>query len=197
MKTPRLQVISASRTVESLILSIKAILLGEHGSGRTLIFSRIVGKAASSLITFSGITTGYRILSIADKQVQLAVWDYSGSAVPFGSQVRFFSDAHAVLVVFDVSTRDSFTSARKRVQQIRIQHPAVVIAILGNKADLPRKSWEVHEEDVEELITSIAPLTSFVSAKTGIGVQEILESTVLEVIRKQNRADSDYSFSTV
>ncbi|MHA2270942.1 MAG: ADP-ribosylation factor-like protein [Candidatus Hodarchaeales archaeon] len=167
-----------------MILSIKAILLGEHNCGRTLIFNRIVGKTTNAPIAFSGITTGYRILTIEDTQIQLGIWDYSGRAVPFGSQVRFFSGTHAVLVIFDISDFGSFIAARKWVQQVRNQHPTAVITVLGNKADLPRNIWEVYEEDLEKLSFSTEVLTAFVSAKTGHGLQEILESTVLEVIRK-------------
>lgn len=140
----------------------------------------------TSPIAFSGIITGYRIFSISNKQVQLAVWDYSGDALPFGSQVRFFSGAHAVLIIFDVSAYGSFSTARKRVQQIRSQYPSIAVSILGNKADLPRNCWKVHEEDVERLAVSTGALRSFVSAKTGDGIQEILEHTILEVIKKQD-----------
>ncbi|MFW9914424.1 MAG: ADP-ribosylation factor-like protein [Candidatus Thorarchaeota archaeon] len=170
----------------SLILSIKAILLGEHNTGRTLIFNRIVGKTTNAPIAFSGITTGYRIFILEDTQIQLGIWDYSGRAVPFGSQVRFFSGTHAVLVIFDISDFGSFIAARKWVQQVRNQYPAAIVAVLGNKADLPRNMWEIYEEDLEKLSFSTGALKAVVSAKTGQGLQEILESTVLEVIREKD-----------
>jgi translation elongation factor EF-4 len=58
--------------------------------------------------------------------------------------------------------------------------------VLGNKADLPRSIWEVYEETLENLSFSTGVLTAFVSAKTGQGIQKILESTVLEVIREKD-----------
>ena len=82
--------------------------------------------------------------------------------------------------------KKSLKVAKKQIQLVRSRHPSIDIAVLGNKVDLQRKEWVIFEEELIGLAASDNVLTSFVSAKTGRILQSILESTVLEVVGKQN-----------
>ena len=66
----------------------------------------------------------------------------------------YYRSAAAALIVFDVTSRDSFEGAQKWVKEIqRRGEPNAVIALAGNKADLKdgrvitaevsRRSWSV------------------------------------------------------
>jgi len=98
-----------------LILSVKMLLIGEQGCGRTAIYNQVVHEKFDSYsMAIPGIVTGYRMLNIAQKHVQLSLWDYPGKDVPFGSQSRFYDGAHATFVVFDVSSEKSLKVAKNK-----------------------------------------------------------------------------------
>ena len=83
-----------------------------------------------------------------------------------------YRDAKAIILVFDVSSKDSYESLEKWHKSVVETAPANVIeVIVGNKVDLDLGLIEFNQAN--ELATRIKAKLFFVSAKTGEGIDEI------------------------
>lgn len=100
----------------------------------------------------------------------------------------YYRGASAAVVVFDVTSRDSFEGAKSWVKELqRRGEPNVVIAIAGNKADAPKEKRVLDAAEVREYATEAGCLYMDTSAKTGLNVKEIF----VAIAKKLPRAVRD------
>ena len=84
----------------------------------------------------------------------------------------YYRGAHGVIIVFDITRRDTFENASIWIEEIIRHHPDPIGKILvGNKVDL-ESNRTVSWEDASQLANSIGALYIETSAKTSTGVHE-------------------------
>jgi Ras-related protein Rab-5C len=89
----------------------------------------------------------------------------------------YYRGASAALVVFDITHPASFERAKKWVGELRqnVSNPNLVIALVGNKADLAEQRT-VSETDAREYASEQGLLYFESSAKDNVNVTELFDT---------------------
>ena len=84
-------------------------------------------------------------LALDDITVKFEIWDTAGQERYHSLAPMYYRGAQAAVVVYDVTSQDSFERAQRWISELRDQaNKDIVIALAGNKIDL------CHDTDLEE-----------------------------------------------
>ena len=96
----------------------------------------------------------------------------------------YYKNSVCALVVYDISSRDSFNSVSTWIEDFKNQSPTTVSIIrVGNKSDLNDRR-QVNTEEGQELANKLGIQFYETSAKTGDNVNEIFYNSVDEIAKK-------------
>ncbi|KAF4741581.1 hypothetical protein FOZ63_016273, partial [Perkinsus olseni] len=123
-----------------------------------------------------GIDFVAKVVTLDDgRSVKLQLWDTAGQE-RFRSLIpAYLRDTAACVVVFDLTSKESFASVRSWVSQVRDEKGAdggIQIVLVGNKADMA-ESRQVSEEDAKTLADELGVRYFETSAKSGVEIDEI------------------------
>ncbi|CAD7081910.1 unnamed protein product [Hermetia illucens] len=104
-------------------------------------------------------------------RVKLQIWDTAGQERFRSVTHAYYRDAHALLLLYDVTNKVSFDNIRAWLVEIReYAQEDVVIMLLGNKADCGYER-QVRKEEGERLAREYNVAFMETSAKTGLNVE--------------------------
>jgi Ras-related protein Rab-37 len=104
-------------------------------------------------------------------RVKLQIWDTAGQERFRSVTHAYYRDAHALLLLYDVTNKTSFDNIRAWLSEIReYAQDDVVIMLLGNKADCG-SDRAVRREDGERLAREYNVAFMETSAKSGQNVE--------------------------
>lgn len=152
----------------------KIVLLGEGRVGKTSILLRYT-KGEYDDKQVSTLQASYldKKLMVGGINVQLSIWDTAGQERFHALGPIYYRDAHAALLVYDITDMNSFNKVRKWVKELRsIVGNEILIAIAGNKIDLERQRG-VSGEDALTYAASVGATHFYTSAKSNKGLEEI------------------------
>ena len=121
---------------------IKLLIIGESSVGKSCLLLRFAeDKFNENFLTTIGIDFKVRKETIDDAKVKLQIWDTAGQEKFRTITKAYYRGANGILLVFDVTKRDSFNKTRSWMTSIKesITDP-VDIVLVGNKADNPDES---------------------------------------------------------
>ena len=162
--------------------SIKIILIGNSGVGKTCISQRYIkGNKDIDLNPNSTVGASYfqKFIEIDGKSISVDIWDTAGQEKYRSMGKMFYKEAHIVLFIYDITNKESF----KELQEVWYNELTengeknVVFVVVGNKSDLFLNE-QVKEEDAREWAEQIGALYSLVSAKTGDCINALFENAV-------------------
>ncbi|XP_010927423.1 ras-related protein RHN1 isoform X2 [Elaeis guineensis] len=165
-------------------IQAKLVLLGDMGTGKTSIALRFVkGQFFDCQESTIGAAFFSQILSLNEATVKFDIWDTAGQERYHSLAPMYYRGAAAAVVVYDISSTDSFNRAKKWVQELQRQgNPHLVMALVANKADLETKRQVDNEEGVlyaqENGLFFIET-----SAKTAQNVSELFYETAKRVVK--------------
>ncbi|PPS05068.1 hypothetical protein GOBAR_AA15594 [Gossypium barbadense] len=152
---------------------IQAKLVGacrRHGNRQNQLGTKICERA---VFPSPGAAFFTQILSVSEATVKFDIWDTAGQERYHSLAPMYYRGAAAAIVVYDISTMDTFARAKKWVQELQKQgNPKLVMALVGNKSDLDSKR-EVQVEEGEEFAQENGMLFMETSAKTAENVNEL------------------------
>jgi len=154
----------------------KLVFLGDQSVGKTSIINRFIfdtfdGKNHPTV----GIDFISKTLYYDDKSIKLQLWDTAGQERFRTLIPTYIRDCHIAIVVFDLTTRASFNSLSKWVEDVRNERGNdVVLVIVGNKADVPDKIV-IPTEEGEAKSRELETLYMEVSAKTGYNINNLFQ----------------------
>jgi small GTP-binding protein len=122
------------------------------------------------------------------------IWDTAGQERYRSLAPMYYRGAQAAIVVFDVTSQGSFEGAKSWVKELqRKAPPELVIAIVGNKCDLPDR--RVNPEEAREFAASIRnPQTNAeafyteTSAKNNVCVTDVFNEVAKRVPKRTPEA---------
>lgn len=168
--------------------SYKIVLLGETSVGKSSIISKYIHNTFHpSFEPTLGSTYSSKTILLDDSfpSITLLIWDTAGQEKYKSLSRVFYKDAHAVILVYDITREDTFTSIQSFwLDEIRVNAPRdAVIAIVGNKCDLDEQR-EGDEKEQMRFALQKGYVYREVSAKEGKGVEEMFEEVARRVCKE-------------
>ena len=177
---------SSSRpAIPSAPCRIKILSLGSGGVGKSCLIKRYCEERfVSKYIATIGVDYGVKAVSIDGMDVKVNFWDLSGHPEFFEIRNEFYKDAQGIMLVYDVSARESFDDIEAWLQEA-IKFGAapreIPVALCANKADKKRM---VSEEEGRQLASSKGMSYFEMSACSGDNVNEMFDYLFQACIRK-------------
>ncbi|XP_070171739.1 ras-related protein Rab-37 isoform X4 [Polyergus mexicanus] len=167
----------------------KTILLGDSGVGKTSLLVQFdTGRfQPGNFAATVGIGFTNKVVTVDDTPIKLQIWDTAGQERFRSVTHAYYRDAHALLLLYDVTNKTSYDNIRAWLSEIREHaNEDVVIMLLGNKSDCGTERI-VKREDGERLAQEYKVPFMETSAKTGLNV----ELAFLAVARELKARKSD------
>ena len=164
---------------------LKYIIIGDAAVGKSNLLLRYVhGQFKPEYQLTIGVEFGAKNINISSKVFRIQIWDTAGQE-NFRSITRaYYKNSVCALVVYDISSRDSFNNVTSWIEDCKNQSPKTIFMVLvGNKCDLEDKR-QVSYEEGKELADKNELLFFESSAKDGINVEEIFENSAKEIAKK-------------
>ena len=118
--------------------SLKIILVGDSGVGKSTIISTLCdGVFKSKYQSTIGIDFMVKNICVDDKTIRLQIWDTAGQERYRAITTSYLRGSNVVLLVFDLTSRTSFNSIAKWLEEIRYRMDGTCykIFLIGNKND--------------------------------------------------------------
>jgi len=164
-------------------LLYKVVLIGESGGGKTSILLRYSDNMFyQSFSNTIGVDFKIKTIEVDGKKVKLQIWDTAGQERFKTITSSYYSTAHGVLVVYDISSRESFSKVSNWLKEIdSYGRPDVQKILLGNKCDLI-KQRAVTEEEGKEFAQQLNMEFLETSAKDAINIEQAFHSLVKSIM---------------
>lgn len=170
---------------EAFDLQIKLLTIGDSGVGKTCLLLRYANDSFSpTFITTIGIDFKIKTIELEGKKVKLQIWDTAGQERFRTITTSYFRGAQGILLVYDVTDRQSFENINKWVSQIADYGDKHVNKILiGNKCDMESERV-VSEEEGQALASSHGMPFFETSAKADMNVSPAFEDIARLVMKR-------------
>ena len=171
----------------------KLIFLGDQYVGKSSILNRFYqDKFEQDYQATIGLDFHSKNVSINNVPVRLLLYDTAGQE-KFKSLIpMYIRDANIILVVYDITNKDSFIHTEHWVNETKdLKREDAIFVLVGNKIDL-EENRIVSTKEAEDFATEKGFLFYEVSAKTGEKVEDLFNNKIYpEMARKYNIGDED------
>lgn len=155
-------------------IQAKLVLLGDMGTGKTSLVLRFVkGQFYDYQESTIGAAFFTQVLSLNEATIKFDIWDTAGQERYHSLAPMYYRGAAAAVVVYDLTSMETFERAKKWVQELQRQgNPNLVMVLVANKADLEDKR-KVENEEGEQYAKENGLFFLETSAKTAQNVNEL------------------------
>ncbi|KAH0794998.1 small GTP-binding protein [Histomonas meleagridis] len=163
--------------------AIKIVFLGDSGVGKTSIVTKYVsGSIPEMSVPTVGAAFVTKDITFNDKAYQLLIWDTAGQELYRGLAPMYYRSALIAIVVYDVSSSNTFKSVDYWVSELRENtEEKIVIVICGNKVDIEDR--QIEETYAMEMAEKYNALYTETSAVTGFGVEKLFQIALSELTK--------------
>ncbi|XP_078440209.1 ras-related protein RABH1b-like isoform X1 [Wolffia australiana] len=158
----------------SALAKYKLVFLGDQSVGKTSIITRFMyDKFDTTYQATIGIDFLSKTMYLEDRTVRLQLWDTAGQE-RFRSLIpSYIRDSSVAVIVYDVTSRQSFLNTAKWVEEVRTERGSdVIIVLVGNKTDLVEKR-QVSVDEGEGKAKEVGVMFIETSAKAGFNIKVI------------------------
>ena len=158
--------------------TLKVVLIGESGTGKTSIIQRYAYKLfdpnCASSISSQYITKN---IELKDRTIRFDIWDTAGQEKYRSMAKLFYKDAKIILFVYDISSKNTFLELKNFwVSEVKQNcEPNALLGVVANKNDL-YTSQQVPKEEGLKLADEIGAIFQMTSAKSGYGINNLFEN---------------------
>ena len=171
----------------------KIIFLGDQYVGKSSILNRFYqDRFEPDYQATIGLDFHSKNVEIKGTTIRLLLYDTAGQE-KFKSLIpMYIRDANIIIVVYDISSKDSFIHTDHWVNETKdLKREDAIFVLVGNKIDLEDKR-AVSQKEAEDFAAEKGFLFHEVSAKTGDEVQELFNSIIFpEMAKKFKIGDED------
>ncbi|OUS41995.1 ras-related protein Rab11A [Ostreococcus tauri] len=172
----------------------KIVLIGDSGVGKSNLLSRFTRNefCLESKSTI-GVEFATRSVQIAGKTIKAQIWDTAGQERYRAITSAYYRGAVGALLVYDITSLESFTAARKWLTELQYHADAnIVVLLAGNKNDLVHLR-AVSVEEAQQFASTEGLSTIETSALDSSNVEQAfmdLLTSTYSVICKEKTQDS-------
>ena len=155
----------------------KILIIGDSGVGKSSIIVRYTEDTFSENM-FSTIGVDFKIKTIDHnkKKIKLQIWDTAGQERFRTVTASYYRGAHAVIIVFDLTSMDSFLNVKHWIEEINNStcesHKNLHLILVGTKSDLISKI-RVPRDNIKSLVNKFNIEYVETSAKSNTGITDI------------------------
>mgnify|MGYP002803641238 FL=1 len=168
------------------VFHFKLVLLGDASVGKSCL---VVRFAKGEFYEYQEPTIGAAFMtqtvSLSTEVVKYEIWDTAGQERYKSLAPMYYRGAAAAVIVFDITSRESFDAAKSWVAEL--QNTDTLIALAGNKSDL-EASRAVEREMAKNYADQMGILYMETSAKSGQNVNELFHEIAVR-LPKQSKED--------
>ena len=174
---------------------IVALVIGDSGVGKSWLIHNFVQRDNYyPKVETVGVDFAHKAVTAVDGNAyKLRLWDVAGKVKYQSIVVNFFRTALGFLLVFDVTSKESFCNALGRWKE-NIQRygcdSTVPVILVGNKCDCYDKEREVSRDRIHTICDEMNLHYIEVSAKEGINVDFVFEEIVKEMLDFKNKHEN-------
>lgn len=159
----------------------KLVLLGDASVGKTSLVGRFLTNQFNEAVetTVGAAFSTQSVTTDSGKTIKYEIWDTAGQERFKSLAPMYYRNASCAVVVFDLTSESSFHRAKDWVKQLALSNnPDIIIALAGNKADIPSSQRQVKADEIKQFLVEEGGglLYMETSAKTGHNVQKVFET---------------------
>ena len=176
----------------------KLIFLGDQSVGKSCILNRFMNDTFTEEYQATiGLDFQSKNVQIDNQDIHLLLYDTAGQE-KFRALIPMYTrDANIILLVYDVTSKDSFLHLSDWLRDLtNVKKEEVIFAVVGNKTDLDDRR-EVNSNEGENYAKEHDFIFAEVSAKTGDGFSELFYKNLFEKIRTKFRPGGQQPASEV
>ena len=168
-------------------MCIRDRLLGDPGVGKTSILIRFIDNTFNpDYKSTIGVNFLTKTIYTSEGYVKLIIWDVAGQSRTASYRHLYYRAAEGIILVYDVTNPTSFYSLSNWVSDaLQKTQPDTVIALVGNKIDLPRIISRDEGYTFARQIKSA--IYSETSAKTGQNVEKTFKLLAEFLLKRTKR----------
>ena len=174
-------------------LHYKLIFLGDQYVGKSSILNRFYqDKFEQDYQATIGLDFHSKNVNINGTPVRLLLYDTAGQE-KFKSLIpMYIRDANIILVVYDITNKDSFVHTEHWVNETKdLKREDAIFVLVGNKIDL-EENRIIQTKEAEDFANEKGFLFYEVSAKTGDKIEELFNNRIFpEMARKYNIGEEE------
>jgi|EP00944_MAST-04C_sp_MAST-4C-sp1_P012422 Ras-related protein Rab-1A len=159
----------------------KLLLIGDSGVGKSCLLLRFADDTyTESYISTIGVDFKIRTINLDGKTIKLQIWDTAGQERFRTITSSYYRGAQGIIIVYDITDRDSFTNVKQWVAEIeRYANEKVIKLLVGNKSDLPNRV--VQTEEAEEFAKGMGCEFLETSARTANNVEQAFMTIAAQI----------------
>ena len=168
---------------------IKIITLGNTSVGKSsFILKYIENKFTYNYTTTLGLDFKQKKIKLKNgKEVRLRIFDTAGQERFRSVSVSFIKKADGVILIYDISNRESFDSIGEWIKNIRETGKEILpVVLVGNKCDLPPEKRKITEIEGKEKADEFKISFFESSCKEGISIKEVFHKLIEEITTKSS-----------
>ncbi|XP_018534150.1 ras-related protein Rab-17 [Lates calcarifer] len=151
------------------------VLLGSSGVGKSSLALRFGKDEFRSTTPTVGCAYLTRVVHLSDVTLRFEIWDTAGQEKYHSVTPLYYRGAHAALLVYDISKRETFIRAQVWLKELEKQYTpgSTVMWLVGNKGDLAQDR-QVSVQEGQALANDRDLSFTETSALAGDQVSELL-----------------------
>lgn len=183
----------------SFDLKVQLLMIGDSGVGKTSLIDRYSSNSfTTEHIASIGVDFKIRMITVEGKKVKLQIWDTAGQERFRSITNSFYRRAEGILLVYDVTDRNSFAAIHSWIHQIEENTDSeakIDMVLVGNKSDRPER--KVTRDEGAKLAKSYKLPFFETSAKNGDNVvtayNQLAETVTRRMLAETKRSGSTAS----
>jgi small GTP-binding protein len=169
----------------------KLLIVGESGVGKTCMLLRFADNTfEGDFLSTIGVDFKVKEMVLDSKKIKLQIWDSAGQERFRNITNSYYRNSNGIIIVYDVTSRDSFDKVTDWIQEVRRYVPTVPLIVVGNKCDLIEKR-QVPTETGEELGQKQGIIFLETSAKTNTNIDAAFEELSKKLVEHENSKPKD------